>query len=359
MERMTPQPDREQRGVRPPGFALGLGLTNECNLACSFCYRDPGRTDRLDLDQVRAVLDRLPVDSVNLGTGENGMHPQFHEILAMLRRRGVKLTMTSNGLSASLLDDEELRSFHDLEFSLDYPTRAEQDAQRGPGNWDLVHAQADRCRRLGVPVTIIAVMMRTNFRRLPELARIASRFGAPLRVNVYQPVRTDAFALSYEQFWEGFERLFAETDVLSVGEPLVRAMAGLPRGEGGCGWRTVRVTPRATVQPCVYWSGADDPLSTLLEAGPDVLRTQAFRAARSLPAACEGCELRDACGGGCAGRRRLVGALDRPDPYCPVIRGERRRPTVRLAPGRDLPKAASACTTIVVARPAAAGQATD
>jgi len=360
MERMDAQPGSEHaRGAEAPGFSLGLGLTNECNLACSFCYRDPTRTDRLDLDQVRAVLDRLTVHSVNLGTGENGMHPQFREMIALLRRRDVKLTMTSNGLSVALLTDEELRAFHDLELSLDYPTREEQDAQRGPGNWDLVHTQAGRCRRLGIPVTFIAVMMRSNFRRLPELAGIARRFGAPLRINVYQSVRTDAFALTYEQFWEGFERLFAETDVLSIGEPLVRAMAGLPRGEGGCGARTVRVTPRATVQPCVYWPGAGDPLSTLLEAGPDVVGTPSFRAARSLPAACEGCELRDACGGGCAGRRRLEGALDRPDRYCPVIRGERRRLAVRFAPGRDLPKAASACTTIVAARDAAAGRATE
>jgi radical SAM protein with 4Fe4S-binding SPASM domain len=360
MERMAPQPGSEDaRSAEGPRFALGLGLTNECNLACSFCYRDPARTDRLDLDHVRAVLERLPLNSVNLGTGENGMHPQFREMLALLRSRGVKLSMTSNGLSVACLTDEELRAFHDLELSLDYPTREEQDAQRGPGNWDLVHAQAARCRRLGTPVTIIAVMMRTNFRRLPELARIAGRFGAPLRVNVYQSVRTDAFALTYEQYWEGFERLFAETDALSIGEPLVRAMAGLPRVEGGCGSRTVRVTPRATVQPCVYWPGAGDPLSTLLEAGPDVVRTPPFRAARSLPAACESCELRDACGGGCAGRRRLHGALDLPDHYCPVIRGERRRLSVRVAPECDLPKAGSACTTIVVARSTGAGPATD
>src|SRR5467141_4105201 len=156
-------------------FALGIGLTNECNLSCAFCYRDPSRTDRLDLEQVRAVLDRLPVHSVNLGTGENGMHPQFHEMLALLRSRDVKLAMTSNGLSVSRLSDEEVRAFHDLEFSLDYPTREEQDAQRGAGNWDLVHAQAERCRRLGVPVTIIAVMMWTNVTRPAELARIAAR----------------------------------------------------------------------------------------------------------------------------------------------------------------------------------------
>jgi len=38
-------------------FALGLGLTNECNLACAFCYRDPSRIDRLTLDQVRTVME--------------------------------------------------------------------------------------------------------------------------------------------------------------------------------------------------------------------------------------------------------------------------------------------------------------
>ncbi len=331
-------------------FALGIGLTNECNLACSFCYRDPSRVDRLDLEQVRAVLDRLPVQSVNLGTGENGLHPEFREMVALLHSRDVKLSMTSNGLSIALLDDDELRAFHDLELSLDYPTREEQDAQRGPGNWDLVQAQAERCRRLGVPVTIIAVMMQGNFRRLSAIASIAGRYGAPLRVNVCQSVRTEAFALSYEQYWEAFELLFSETDVLTVGEPLVRAMLGLPRGEGGCGAGTVRVTPRATVQPCVYWPGPGDPLSVLLEVGADVVTTPPFRAARSLPRACEPCDLRDACGGGCAGRRQLDRALDRPDRYCPIVRGERPRLPMRLAPGRDLPKAGSACTTIVMAR---------
>jgi len=331
-------------------FALGLGLTNECNLACAFCYRDPSRVDRLDLEQVRAVLDRLPVQSVNLGTGENGMHPQFHEMLALLRSRNVKLTMTSNGLSVAILGDDELRGFHDIEFSLDYPNREEQDAQRGPGNWDLVHEQAERCRRLGVPVTFIAVMMKTNFRRLAEVASIAGKYGAPLRVNVYQSVRTDTFALTYQEYWEAFELLLSRTDVLTVGEPLVRAMLGLPRGEGGCGSRTVRVTPRATVQPCVYWPGAGEPLSRLLEAGAQVVATPPFQAARSLPAACEPCEFRESCGGGCAGRRRLDGALDRPDRYCPIVRGERPRLPMRFAPGRDLPKAGSACTTIVIAR---------
>ncbi len=112
----------------------------------------------------------------------------------------------------------------------------------------------------------------------------------------------------------------------------------------------MRVTPRATVQPCVYWPGGGAPLDLLLDAGPAVVETPPFVAARSVPPACEPCAHRATCAGGCAGRRRLMDALDQPDPYCPVVRGEDRRLVIRLAPARDLPKLESACTTIVAAR---------
>ena len=331
-------------------IALGLGLTNECNLACSFCYRDPTRTDRLSLDQVKSVIERLPIRSVNLGTGENGMHPEFKPILAYLRAQSVKLTITSNGHSIAVLEDSELRAFHDIEFSLDYPTQAEQDAQRGNGNWELIHQQAERCVKLGVPVTIIAVMMKSNYLRLAEVARVAKKFGAPLRVNVYQAVRSDIYALSYEEYWEGFRRLFAETDVIAIGEPLVRAMAGLPPLRGGCGVSTIRVTPRGTTQPCVYWPGAGEPLSELISTGPEILSSPPFEQARTLPDACRPCEFRESCHGGCAGRRRLQNALLEPDFYCPIIRGEQTRLQIQMAAARDLPKMSSSCTTVVIAR---------
>jgi len=331
-------------------IALGLGLTNECNLSCAFCYRDPARTDRLTLDQVKSVVERLRIRSVNLGTGENGMHPEFKAILAYLSAKPVKLTITSNGHSVAVLEDNELRAFHDIEFSLDYSTQAEQDGQRGNGNWELIHRQAERCVKLGAPVTIVAVMMKANYLRLAEIARVAKQFGAPLRVNVYQAVRSDIYALSYEEYWEGFRRLFAETDVIAIGEPLVRAITGLPPLPGGCGVSTVRVTPRATTQPCVYWPGPGEPLSDLISMGLGILDSAPFEQARTLPEACQPCEFRETCHGGCAGRRRLQGALLQPDSYCPIIRGERPRLAIRMAADRDLPKLSSSCTTVVVAR---------
>ena len=338
----APQPER--------GISLGLGLTNECNLSCAFCYRDPARTDRLSLEQVKSVMESLPIRSVNLGTGENGMHPDYQRILAYLRTRHVKLTITSNGHSVAILQDEELQAFHDIEFSLDYPTQLEQDAQRGAGNWELIQRQAERCVRLGVPVTIVGVMMKSNYLRLADVARVAKRFGAPLRVNVYQAVRSDFYALTYEEYWQGFRQLFEKTDVIAIGEPLVRAMAGLPPLEGGCGVSTVRVTPRATTQPCVYWPGPGEPLAGLLSSRSDILNSVPFAQARSLPEICQSCEFRETCHGGCAGRRQLQAALAQPDFYCPIIRGYRPRMEIRMAANRDLPKVGSSCTTVVMAR---------
>ena len=138
--------------------------------------------------------------------------------------------------------------------------------------------------------------------------------------------------------------------VIAIGEPLVRAMAGLPPRNGGCGVATVRVTPRATVQPCVYWPGVGAPLDVLLDLGPDVVSSEPFIAARSVPPACASCAHVAACRGGCAGRRRLLEALDEPDPYCPIIQGKTVKFDVKMAVAREMPKLESACTTIVVAR---------
>jgi radical SAM protein with 4Fe4S-binding SPASM domain len=193
-------------------------------------------------------------------------------------------------------------------------------------------------------------MMKSNNLRLADVARVAKQFQAPLRVNVYQAVRSDIYALTYDEYWQGFRRLFDETDVIAIGEPLVRAMTGLPPLRIGCGVSTVRVTPRATTQPCVYWPGSGEPFSDLIDAGSDILNSTPFEQVRTLPQACNPCEFRESCHGGCAGRRRLQGELLQPDSYCPIIRGERPQLKIRMAANRDLPKLSSSCTTVVIAR---------
>lgn len=331
-------------------FALGLGLTNECNLACPHCYRDTSGLQRLTLAQIRAILSRLPVASANLGTGENGLHPEFLPIVEALQAAGIKVSLTSNGLSVARLPDALLKGFHEIEFSFDHATPAGQDGFRGAGAWSTATRSLQRARELGVEVTVLAVMMSTNYHELPALGKLAASLGANFRVNVYQPVRTDRYTLSYEQFWEGFRRALADFPLLSTTEPVLRGVLGLPDGPCGCGRRTVRVTPAGRVLPCVYWPGAGEPLSRLLDLGAGILETPDFRACREAAATCEACAPGQGCRGGCPGRRALAGRLAGPDPLCPFARGDRLRLDFRLAPHRELVKLGSACTTIFATR---------
>jgi radical SAM protein with 4Fe4S-binding SPASM domain len=328
------------------GFAVGLGLTNDCNLACAHCYRDTDRIDRLSLDQVRRICGSVPIRSVNLGTGENGLHPEFHDILRYLHDSGAAITLTSNGFTAAALDDEELCWLADLEFSLDFPTERDQDVWRGPGNWQLVLDQTDRARRLGVAITIVSVMMRTNYDKLPEIAGLAAEHGATFRVNVYQPVKTDAFSLRYDEFWNGFGMLLASSLPSICNEPIVRALAGFD-AVTGCGRTTIRVTPRGEVLPCVYWPKRSLGLEDLEKLGGAITETRPFRELDRVPEFCHGCRFVDSCRGGCASRRLLRGTLDLPDEFCPFVAGKPLPSiAVRAGASRPFPKAASACTSV-------------
>jgi radical SAM protein with 4Fe4S-binding SPASM domain len=327
---------------------VGVGLTNACDLACAHCYRDSEHIDQLTLDETLGICDDLPVRSINLGTGENGLHRAYEAIVAALAGRGVKLSLTSNGYTIECSSDETLRSFREVEVSIDFPTEAEQDAFRGRGNWQRVMAAIVRAQRLGVTVTILSVMMKTNYRRLPEIATVAFGAGANYRVNVYQPVKTDAFTLTFDEYWEGFRRLLSTTRLVSTTEPVLNAMLGAPFAKGsGCGRETVRVTPTRAVIPCVYWSRSDLSLTDLAGLGAEgVLASPEFTRARTLPDACRSCPFMATCHGGCAGRRQLAGALAKPDPYCPLVRGQRMDLEWAPAERHDLLKTGSACTTV-------------
>ena len=164
-------------------FSVGLGLTNECNLQCPHCYRPDRAVTRLTFGDVERICASIPIRSMNLGVGENGLHAEYATILDYLWTRDIKTSITSNGLSIHSLSDGELARFHSVELSLDFPTEREHDAFRGAGNWHTVVAALERCAGLGVPVTVTAVMMTINYLRLPALARVAAGFGGHRRAG--------------------------------------------------------------------------------------------------------------------------------------------------------------------------------
>jgi MoaA/NifB/PqqE/SkfB family radical SAM enzyme len=236
-----------------------------------------------------------------------------------------------------------------VEVSIDFPTEAEQDAFRGPGNWVLVHDAIRRAQNLGVEVSVLATMMRSNYAKMDQMVALAREMGTNLRVNAYQPVTTNEFRLGFSEFWEGYRLLFEAGEVVACSEPVVRAAMNLPDIHSPCARQSIRVNPEGQVIPCVYWplEAINDSIPTLrdlVEHGVCVLDNHIFGEARAEPPSASDCP----CHGGCASRRALNGELDAHDEYCPWVRGEEIKIDWRPAPAKDLTRIGNVCTTIVV-----------
>ncbi len=330
------------------GFSVGLGLTNDCDLKCAHCYRPQGEIHNLTLGDVQVLCESLEIDSVGLGTGENGLNPEYLPIIDYLRERRIPVTLASNGLTVRKTPDEILQTFRDVEFSLDFPTEKEQNAFRCGDNWRRILNGIDRCRKLGMEVSILAVLMNLNYDKLGELAKVVASYGCNLRVNVFQPVQNLNYMPTYDQYWEAFQILFDHAALISCTEPLVNTFSGLNTMHGSpCGRKSIRITPLKEVLPCVYWPERQISLADLIILKESVLDSPPFQEARRIPKGCEACQYAINCRGGCRSRAVLLGEGESPDIFCPVRHGDFKQLNVTSACGKELLRSQSICTTIV------------
>ena len=94
-------PDHEQHGC-----TLLIEVTDNCNLRCPTCYAGSGpeRQTHRSLEQIERMLDRAVANEgepsiIQISGGEPTVHPQFFEILELVRQRPVgHLLVNTNGI---------------------------------------------------------------------------------------------------------------------------------------------------------------------------------------------------------------------------------------------------------------------
>lgn len=304
---------------------IGLGLTNKCNLKCPHCYSRDLRED-LDPVLVKNLFHNVGVSSVNFGTGESGLYPYFREIIRHLSDIGIKLSLTTNGYTIKILKDEELASFNDIDFSLDFPSPSKHNAWRGKGTFENVIQGIQRCKSLSVETSIVTCLMNLNSKSMLGMLDLAHKLETNLRINIYKPVRTRKFELTYRMFWSAIKEILAHSRIISCSEPIISTIVDekVKNTIRPCGKNSFRVAPNGDVLPCVYWNKSDvnlynlNPLSSIFDKIRD---SNEFTYINTVPNRCKSCEYEAICGGGCASRR-LYTNFSEPDKYCYKLKGE-------------------------------------
>ncbi len=172
-------------------YSIGIGITNRCNGKCSHCYSREDVEYDLSFEQVRKLCDNLEITALNFGTGESGLHKDFTKIINYAYEKEIKLALTTNGHTVSLLSDETLEKFSDIDFSLDFDNGENHDAFRGIKTSVNLEQGISRCKKLGIECSFACALMKDNYKIMDRMLLKAREYDLNLRINVYKPVHTD------------------------------------------------------------------------------------------------------------------------------------------------------------------------
>jgi len=324
---------------------LGLlaELTHRCPLACPYCSNPLALTPREE-ELERAVWSRVFREAAALGVLQvhlSGGEPAARRDLAVLtgaaREAGLYTNLITSGIA---LNDARLRELYDA--GLDHLQLSVQDSEPSSadriagyrGAFQRKRAIAQAVVKLGLPLTINAVIHRANVDRVTELVELALGWGAT-RVEI-------AHAQYYGWALKNRGALMPTRDQVERARDDLAELAHRHHGKividavtpdyhaqhpkacvGGWGRRSLNVTPSGRVLPChaaetlpglQFWSVRDHSLADIWTNSPAF---RAFRGSDWMQEPCRSCSRRHEDFGGCRCQAFALTADARAaDPVC-------------------------------------------
>lgn len=103
-----------------PCEVVHLEISNRCNMACGYCYIPSKDGQELSTEQWKAILDDLAaygIFQVIFGGGEPTLREDLKELALPVRKRGLNLCMTTNGLKLPEIGPDTLWLFNQVNVS--------------------------------------------------------------------------------------------------------------------------------------------------------------------------------------------------------------------------------------------------
>lgn len=190
------QPDNGSWSLNQIYFYLTAG----CNLACRHCWLAPGFDTNgsayptLSVDLFEAAIREakpLGLNGVKLTGGEPLLHPKFKQLLEIVRREEIRLTIETNGVLCTPAMSREIAKspYRFVSISIDGADAATHEWVRGvTGCFKKAQQAVRNLAAVDTPPQIIMTLMRCNADQVGAVVRMAKTLGATsVKFNVMQP----------------------------------------------------------------------------------------------------------------------------------------------------------------------------
>jgi len=188
-----------------------LEVTDRCNLACVHCYinqpaaSQEARARELSAAQIAGLLDQMAEAGMlflAITGGEPLLRPDFAEIYAHAKRRGMLITLFTTGtlLTPRIADLlAESRPFG-IEITLYGATPQTYEAvTQSPGSYARCRMGIELLLDRGLPLALKSVLLRTNRHELPAMRELAAELGVKFRYDGTLWPRLDGGEQPYDQ----------------------------------------------------------------------------------------------------------------------------------------------------------------
>jgi PqqA peptide cyclase len=327
----------------PRPLGILAELTHRCPLGCPYCSNPvalDGREGELDSATWARVFREavgLGVLQVHLSGGEPGARRDLREIAASAHEAGLytNLITSAVGITDKTLAALAADGLDHVQISIQDNEASSADHIAGyDGAFARKRALATEVVRLGLPLTVNAVIHRANIDHVTDMVELALALGAG-RVEIAH-VQYYGWALKNRARLmptrQQVERAAAEVEALRRrhhGRIVIDAVvpdyhARYPKPcVGGWGRRSLNVTPAGKVLPChaaesiaglEFWSVREHSLADIWIHSPAF---NAFRGTAWMKEPCASCPRREQDFGGCRCQAfALTGDAAATDPVC-------------------------------------------
>ncbi len=327
----------------PNPIGILMELTHRCPLRCPYCSNPldlDKRSAEMDTATVLRVLEEaaaLGVLHVHLSGGEPTARQDIVEITAKCASAGLYSNLITSGVGRALallpaLSDAGLDH---VQLSLQGIDIASADKVAGlKGSHETKMRFADEVKRLGLALTVNAVIHRGNIDQVEGFIELAQTLGARrleiAHTQYYGWAYTNRAALMPARpevdrsirIVEAARKRLSGTLVIDLVVPDYYALR--PKAcAGGWGRKLMNVAPSGKVLPChaaesipglEFWNVKDRSLADIWRRSPAF---NAYRGTDWMPELCRTCERKEIDWGGCRCQAlALVGDAAETDPAC-------------------------------------------
>lgn len=320
-------------------------ITRRCNLKCVHCYSNsearfyPGELDWEQMEQVADDLAGFKVPAVLLSGGEPMIHPRFFNLARLLRSKGLRVTVSTNG---TLIDRTAADMLKEIGvtyvgISLDGIGETHDHFRGRAGTFDKVVDAFEHCVGAGQKVGLRLTLTKHNIRDLDQILNFIEDQGIN-RVCFYHLVYSgrgaDVEDVTHEESRIALDKIMDRTrqwveqgtprEVLTVDQPVDGAyMLQRMKREGDARFEEVRellewnggganssgvgignIDTQGNVHPDQFWQALtvgnvkEKPFSEIWTSTDNPTLNGLRNRLPLLNGRCPDCKFKNVCGGG-------------------------------------------------------------